>query len=101
MLDFITPSGDVKVNHAWRQQPGFFDPVSLAATWDVWLSTCASKAHIEEVAQHRLQALLALARERSPLYRELYAGLPSTPRDLADLPVVTKRNLMAHLGGSM
>jgi len=46
-----------------------------------------------DIASHRLQALVRFARNHSPFYRRRYANLPREPR-LADLPPVTKRELM-------
>ncbi len=45
---------------------------------------------------HRLDMLVQYAREYSPFYRGLYAGLPARGVPLASLPVVTKPQLMAH-----
>lgn len=39
------------------------------------------------ITHHDLDTLVDVARERSPYYRELYAGLPARPR-FVDLPVV-------------
>lgn len=45
---------------------------------------------------HRLDMLVQYAREYSPFYRHLYAGLPARGVPLAALPGVTKAQLMAH-----
>ena len=52
-----------------------------------------------DIAGHRLQGLIAFARQASPFYRRLYASLPPTPR-LDTLPPVAKRELMANFEGS-
>ncbi|GIK85649.1 MAG: phenylacetate--CoA ligase family protein [Burkholderiales bacterium] len=79
------------------------DPTALfTATFDCALCSAAMRldracgpARIDAVARSRLDELVAHARERSPLYRERYAGLPARPA-LADLPPVGKRELMAR-----
>ncbi|MGZ5034465.1 MAG: phenylacetate--CoA ligase family protein [Usitatibacter sp.] len=45
---------------------------------------------------HRLRALLRFARGASPYYRRLYAGLPDDAPGLAELPPITKRELMEN-----
>src|SRR5258706_16423846 len=52
-----------------------------------------------DIAGHRLQSLLAFARQASPFYRRHYANLPATPR-LTELPPVAKRDLMANFEDS-
>ena len=42
----------------------------------------------------RLNELVSVARSRSPLMRDVYAILPTGVIGLADLPVLTKRELM-------
>ncbi|MGE5247942.1 MAG: phenylacetate--CoA ligase family protein [Verrucomicrobiota bacterium] len=59
----------------------------------------AGKERPEEAALRRrtlLRGLLGYARERSPFYRNRYAGLPEDPEELAILPAVTKRELSEH-----
>ena len=78
-------------------QPGFLDIAqSLEVAWEVWSATEAENRYIRRVAQHRLERLVALARQKSPFYRNLYRGLPDGDIRLADLPVVTKSGLMAE-----
>ncbi len=62
---------------------------------DIWLATCTGPELLESRAQRRLRALVAVARERSPFYRDLYSGLPPDGVALEQLPVVTKTALMA------
>jgi len=84
------------------QRPGFHDlGQSLAVAWDVWLSTQAGAEHVHRLAQHRLRELIALARERSPFYCELYRGMLAGEYRLTDLPVVTKSQLMAHFDATV
>ena len=82
-------------NH--RTAPAFYDAAqSAAAAWDVWLNMQAGTQHIERLAQQRLERLVATAREHSPFYQRLYRRLPAGPSPIAQLPVVTKRDLMAN-----
>jgi len=77
--------------------PAFYDAgQSAAAAWDVWFSMQAGAEHIERLAQHRLERLVAMARERSPFYQALYRDLPADGWRIAQLPVVTKHELMAN-----
>ena len=46
------------------------------------------------ISHHELDTLVAVARELSPYYRELYAGLPSRPT-LEQLPVVEQKSFWA------
>ncbi len=55
---------------------------------------------LERIQQRRLRALAAYAREHSPLYRELYAGLGDR-WTLSDLPPVTKTQLMARFDDAL
>ncbi len=52
-------------------------------------------AAVRASAQARFATLARTARERSPFYRDAWAHLPAGPLRLADLPVATKRTLMA------
>src|SRR5581483_3318861 len=70
--------------------------VSLSTAWDVWLSSGATSAHLQQIAHLRLQAIVAFARQRSPFYRERYRDLPPGPWALNQLPVLTKQQLMAN-----
>ena len=52
------------------------------------------QAAIAAAGRSRFEALVRLARARSPFYRDAYRGLPTGKLDPAALPVVTKRALM-------
>jgi phenylacetate-CoA ligase len=76
-----------------------FDQWSAAtlAAQTLWVRSLGASA--VAAAQHaRLDALVRLARARSPFYRDAWRHLPASPPALADLPVVTKRSLMASFG---
>jgi phenylacetate-coenzyme A ligase PaaK-like adenylate-forming protein len=51
---------------------------------------------VASVQEKRLRKLLFVAAERSAFYRELYRGIDLATCKLADLPVVTKPQMMAH-----
>jgi phenylacetate-coenzyme A ligase PaaK-like adenylate-forming protein len=83
--------------------PPFFDAVHCArAAADVWSGSWLDAERIAERAQQRLVALLRFARAQVPLYRRLHRDLPppATAR-LADLPVLTKAQMMAALPDSL
>lgn len=68
----------------------------LALTWDLWRARRASAASVAARQRTRLDSLVAHARAHSPYYRRLYGGRPSDAMALADLPITTKPELMAH-----
>ena len=67
--------------------------MSLAETgavlWDAWRAQRSGPAALARRQAARLADLVRFARERSPLYRELYRDLPAEIR-LDRLPPVTK-----------
>lgn len=69
---------------------------SLATIWDVWRAPYATRAAFAERQRVRLASLIAFARNHSPYYRALYETLPPNIVDLRQLPVVSKRELMAR-----
>ena len=76
------------------------NPAELAAVlWDAWRAERGGPAAIARRQAARLNALVPFARERSPLYRELYQGLPAGAVRLEQLPPVTKSRLMADFDG--
>jgi phenylacetate-coenzyme A ligase PaaK-like adenylate-forming protein len=81
----------------------FFD----AARWarvagDVWSGSWLDAEHVANRAQQRLTSLLRFARDHVPLYQRLHQGLPPVSRlKLADLPVLTKAQVMAALPESL
>jgi len=66
-----------------------------AVLWDAWRAQRGGPTAIARRQTARLAALVRFARERSPLYRELYRGLPAGDVRLEQLPPVTKPRLMA------
>lgn len=70
-------------------------PAELGAiVWDAWRAERGGPAAIAHRQATRLAALVRFAREHSPLYRELYRGLPAGEVRLEQLPSVTKSRLM-------
>lgn len=53
-------------------------------------------AALVQPQQRRLEKVVAYARRHSPFYREIYQNLPEAGFDLADLPPITKLQLMAN-----
>jgi phenylacetate-coenzyme A ligase PaaK-like adenylate-forming protein len=71
------------------------NPAELGAVlWDAWRAERGGPAAITRRQAARLTALVRFARERSPLYRELYQDLPAHEVRLEQLPPVTKSRLM-------
>ena len=69
--------------------------VALIA-WEAWRFRRGDDRAISRRQRARLQELVRHARTASPYYRSLYRNVPSGPVHLASLPVVFKRDLMAH-----
>ncbi len=90
-------SSRTEAHRAW-------DPVaSSLAYWaccarstEIWWTRRGGAGTVADRRADRLAALLATARERSPFYRAHFQRLPGSGGSLADFPVVTKRELMAH-----
>ena len=77
-----------------------FDQWSVAALAAevLWVRSLGAAA-ILAAGQARFDALTRLTRVRSPFYRKAWKHLPEGPLRLTDLPVVTKRALMAAFDG--
>lgn len=74
-----------------------YDPARWAeAAFDVWQGSGLTPSALARTAERRTRALIAYAREASPFYSRLYRRQPLQGLRLADLPPVTKRQLMAH-----
>ena len=63
---------------------------------EIWWTRNAGRSAIDAARASRAADLIAFAREHSPAYRRAWSGLPQRALALADLPVATKRDLMAH-----
>jgi len=64
--------------------------------WDI---VCAGRGGLENTVlrqRARLHRLIEYARSRSPYYKERYAALPRSVRDLSELPPITKSDLMVN-----
>lgn len=55
-----------------------------------------SVEEISSLQQHRLQRLVAIARNKSPYYQERLRGLDAERFQLSDLPTLTKTEMMAN-----
>ena len=69
--------------------------VALIA-WEAGRSRRGDNQAISRRQRARLQELVRHARTTSPYYRSLYRNVAAGPVHLASLPVVFKRDLMAH-----
>jgi len=71
----------------------------LPGTWpivqDLWWAEREGAAGLARRQEARFAALLAVTRRESRFYQHLYSRLPADGVTLSDLPVVTKRELMA------
>jgi len=91
----------------WRSErapapSGFHDPGRwFSHAWDVWLGGWLSPQEIQRRSAQRLRELIAFARAQVPLYRQLYRELPRTGSPLAQLPVVSKTDLMRDIEASL
>jgi phenylacetate-coenzyme A ligase PaaK-like adenylate-forming protein len=68
----------------------------LARVWEIWWTRGSGRAEIDAARRRRLNALVQFARAHSPFYRDAYRGLPARELDPAELPVVSKRELMSR-----
>jgi len=68
----------------------------LKIAWEAWHFRRGDDTSILRRQQDRIEAIVRHARTVSPYYRNLYRHLEPQPVKLASLPVVTKRDLMAH-----
>ena len=84
----MTPLESVRASVAyWR---------CVARMYEIWWTRSAGRAAIETAGRNRFDALVQFARVHSPLYRDLYRGLPERSLAPSELPVVTKHALMAR-----
>ncbi|MGN6576049.1 MAG: hypothetical protein ACTHKG_10185 [Nocardioides sp.] len=70
-------------------------PTRLRSAWDLMSAERAGPTGLTRRSERRLRALVEHARLASPFYQRLYDGLPASGPALADLPPVTKPQLMA------
>jgi phenylacetate-coenzyme A ligase PaaK-like adenylate-forming protein len=72
------------------------------ASLEVWLGGWTDPSTRRQQATDRLQALIRSARAGSPLYQRMYRELPAhSALQLSELPVVTKRMVMADVAESL
>ena len=66
---------------------------------EIWWTRTSGRNAIDAARASRLASLIAFTRERSSFYRDRWRGLPADALTLAELPVVTKPELMANFNG--
>jgi phenylacetate-coenzyme A ligase PaaK-like adenylate-forming protein len=82
----LRPSGDPFSPFAyWSLAP---------VVWDIWLAAAAAREEIAARCERRFADVVRHARERSPFYAGLYRSLPQAGFRLADVPPVTRGELM-------
>ncbi|RPJ44145.1 MAG: phenylacetate--CoA ligase family protein [Chloroflexi bacterium] len=69
-------------------------PSSLSLYRSTWQARKATPAELKALQMDRLNEIVQFARQHSKVYAERYQGLPETISDLAQLPVVSKAELM-------
>lgn len=82
--------------HAWaamESSAAFWNLLTRAS--EIYWTRRAGIAAVDAARRRRFDALAAYARQHSPFYRAAYRGLPERGLAPVDLPVVTKRTLMA------
>jgi len=68
----------------------------VSRMYEIWWTRSAGRAAIDAAGSNRFDALVQFARTHSPLYRDLYRGLPNRRLAPSELPIVTRRALMAR-----
>jgi putative adenylate-forming enzyme len=63
---------------------------------EIWWTRNVGRPAIDAARSSRTSSLVAFARAHSPFYRRAWRALPQRDLALAELPVATKRELMAH-----
>lgn len=82
--------------HAPRGAESSFAASWLARMTEIWWTRNAGRSAIDAARQSRTARLIAFAREHSPVYARAWRALPQRALALAELPVATKRELMAN-----
>jgi phenylacetate-CoA ligase len=68
----------------------------FSGVWEIWLTRSGGTAAIDAARRRRFDALVKFARIHSSYYRDAYHGLSDRELSPAELPVMTKRALMAR-----
>ena len=90
-------SGDRAQARPWtavESSAAFWNLVTRAS--EIYWTRRAGIAAVNTARRRRFEALVAYARAHSPLYRELYRGLPESGLSPSMLPVAEKSMLMAN-----
>jgi putative adenylate-forming enzyme len=97
----MSPGGSGKRGNAREHGLRGADTSVAAWAWfsqmtQIWWTRNAGRSAIDAARASRASSLIAFAREHSPVYRHAWDGLPRRELALAELPVATKHELMAH-----
>jgi putative adenylate-forming enzyme len=68
----------------------------FSRVWEIWLTRSGGTAAINAARRRRFDGLVKFARIRSSYYRDAYHGLSDRELSPAELPVMTRRALMAR-----
>jgi phenylacetate-coenzyme A ligase PaaK-like adenylate-forming protein len=88
------PTGGEARRESARASVDWWNCVSRST--EIYWTRAAGLAVTQQIAKRRTAALIEFARARSPFYRDAWKSAPEGRVALADLPVVTKRELMAR-----
>src|SRR6266704_2115337 len=97
----MSPGAAGKRGNAREHELRGADTSVATLTWfsrmtEIWWTRNAGRSAIDAARASRASSLIAFARKHSPWYRRAWDGLPQRALTLAELPVATKRELMAH-----
>src|SRR5438067_10475292 len=67
---------------------------ALSRAGEIWWTRVGGASSIASAAAERAARLIAFARARSPIYRDLWDSVPPDRATLDALPPITKRQLM-------
>jgi phenylacetate-CoA ligase len=68
----------------------------LSRVWEIWSTRSRGTSAIDAARRRRFDAVVQFARTHSPFYRDAYRALPARDLSPIELPVMTKRVLMAR-----
>ncbi len=96
-----SPEGAGKPGNAREVGLRAADTSIAASAWfsrmtEIWWTRNAGRSAIDAARASRASSLIAFAREHSPVYQRAWRDLPQRELALAEVPVATKREVMAH-----
>src|SRR6266571_2733383 len=97
----MPPGAAGKRGNARERELRGADTSVATLTWfsrmtEIWWTRNAGRSAIDAARASRASSLIAFAREHSPVYRRAWDDLPQRELALAEVPVATKPELMAH-----